>query len=157
MTDDPLMKPYYSRRNELTNHRGCLMWGIKVIIPVKLRERVLSLLHVSHPGIVRMKSLAKSYVWWPGIDSDLEHLSRRCNGCLMEQKSPAKVQLHPWEWPTQSFERIHVDYAGPFLGQMFFWFSRCPLKMARNRCNEIHNYRENNTSSSNNFCHERIT
>ena len=34
-------------------------------------------------------------------------------------KLPAHVQLHPWEWPSSSWERIHVDFAGPFLGRMF--------------------------------------
>ena len=37
----------------------------------------------------------------------------------MQQKLPAHVQLHPWEWPSSSWERIHIDFAGPFLGRMF--------------------------------------
>ncbi|CAC5375274.1 unnamed protein product [Mytilus coruscus] len=32
--------PYHSRRNELTVHQGCLMWGVRVIIPSKLRSQV---------------------------------------------------------------------------------------------------------------------
>ena len=27
--------------------------------------------------------------------------------------------LHPWSWPTAPWKRIHVDYAGPFLGNMY--------------------------------------
>jgi len=27
--------------------------------------------------------------------------------------------LHPWEWPSVPRQRIHVDYAGPFLDTMF--------------------------------------
>ena len=77
------------------------------------------MLHVAHPGIVKMKSLARGYVWWPGIDSDIECLVNRCNGCQMQQKQPAHVHLHPWEWLNSSWERIHVDFAGPFLGHTF--------------------------------------
>lgn len=29
------------------------------------------------------------------------------------------MPLHPWEWPETPWSRIHVDYAGPFLGKMF--------------------------------------
>ena len=27
--------------------------------------------------------------------------------------------MHPWEWPEHPWKRIHIDYAGPFLGKMF--------------------------------------
>ena len=35
------------------------------------------------------------------------------------QTSPAHVPLHPWEWPRRPWTRLHVDYAGPFMGNMF--------------------------------------
>ena len=28
--------------------------------------------------------------------------------------------MHPWEWPTRPWMCIHVDYAGPFMGKMFW-------------------------------------
>ena len=39
--------------------------------------------------------------------------------CALSQKSPAHVPLHPWEWPSHPWARLHVDYAGPFMGKMF--------------------------------------
>ncbi|CAB4043809.1 uncharacterized protein K02A2.6-like, partial [Paramuricea clavata] len=30
-----------------------------------------------------------------------------------------KVPSHPWEWPTTPWQRIHLDFVGPFLGRMF--------------------------------------
>jgi len=27
--------------------------------------------------------------------------------------------LHPWEWPSRPWSRIHIDYAGPLMGKMF--------------------------------------
>ena len=35
------------------------------------------------------------------------------------QRPPPKAPLHPWEWPERPWSRIHVDYAGPFLGKWF--------------------------------------
>ena len=29
------------------------------------------------------------------------------------------MPLPPWEWPETPWNRLHVDYAGPFLGKMF--------------------------------------
>jgi hypothetical protein len=32
---------------------------------------------------------------------------------------PPGAPLIPWDWPSQLWERIPVDFAGPFLGSMF--------------------------------------
>ena len=53
---DPNLGPFYSRRNELTIHQGCIMWGSRVVISTKLRSEVLHVLHESHVGVVRMKA-----------------------------------------------------------------------------------------------------
>ncbi|KAL1477957.1 hypothetical protein MTO96_035340 [Rhipicephalus appendiculatus] len=54
------------------------MFGMRVIVPVKLRSLLLDELHEGHPGIVRSKQLARSYVWRPSIQADLEHRVKAC-------------------------------------------------------------------------------
>ncbi|KAL0147462.1 hypothetical protein M9458_057225, partial [Cirrhinus mrigala] len=110
---------YYQRRDELTLDGGCIMWGLRVIIPPKLQTRVLEELQVGHLGVVKMKSLARSFVWWPGIDQQIEQLAVHCSGCQHVQKMPKAAPLHPWEWPALPWQRIHVDSAGPFMGTTF--------------------------------------
>ena len=66
-----------------------------------------------------MKSLARQYVWWPCIDADLEQKVKTCKACQSTRKNPAPAPLHPWEWPRRPWSRVHADYAGPFMGQMF--------------------------------------
>jgi hypothetical protein len=119
-TDKKTLNPYYNRRNEITVSHGCLMWGIRVIIPVKFRTRILELLHSSHPGVVKMKALARSHVWWPGIDHEIEKLVKSCTGCQTTQHAPTLAPLHPWEWPETPWQRVHIDFAGPFINRMFF-------------------------------------
>ena len=41
---------------------GCLLWGHRVVVPGKGRKRALGMLHEAHPGVVRMKKLAKGYM-----------------------------------------------------------------------------------------------
>ena len=58
-------------------------------------------------------------MWWPQIDVDIEKTVKGCLQCEQLQKAPAQAPLHPWEWPSRPWVRVHVDYAGPFLGKMF--------------------------------------
>ncbi|XGW20243.1 hypothetical protein V3C99_003783, partial [Haemonchus contortus] len=56
------LSPYFNRRETLSIVDGCLMIAERVVIPGELQAQVLRELHVGHPGIVRMKKLARSYV-----------------------------------------------------------------------------------------------
>ena len=56
------LRPYYTRRNELSHFDGCLLWGSRVIVPPQAQETVLKILHEGHPGSTRMKQLARDYV-----------------------------------------------------------------------------------------------
>ena len=44
---------------------------------------------------------------------------KHCAACQENRKAPPVAPLHPWEWPTKPWLRVHADYAGPFLGHMF--------------------------------------
>ena len=95
------------------------MWGIRVIIPKSLQASLLKDIHQGHPGISKMKSLARSHFWWPGLDSDLEHLAKSCQSCQAVKQAPPAAHLQPWTWPAKPWERVHIDFAGPFLSKMF--------------------------------------
>ena len=77
------VQPYFSKRTQLTLRNGCLIWGLRVVIPQKHRQEVLKLLHAGHPGTRRMKSLARLHVWWPDIDKDIECYTNACTGCAI--------------------------------------------------------------------------
>lgn len=108
------LSPYLLRQPDLTIQQGCLMWGMRVMVPPKLRLQVLEELHTAHPGVVKMKSLARSYVWWPNSDSQIELHAKSCPRCQSVQRKPGLAPLHPWMWPSSPWERIHVDFVGPF-------------------------------------------
>nr|XP_047132680.1 uncharacterized protein K02A2.6-like [Hydra vulgaris] len=113
------MKPFALRFSELSTKGGCLLWGRRVIVPSVLRETVLEELHEVHPGISRMKALARSYVWWPGIDTEIEDKVKNCETCQRSQKNPL-TWSHPWEYPSRPWERLHIDHAGPMNGK-YIW------------------------------------
>ena len=113
------LRPYWTKRLELTTHAGCILWGGRVVVPPPGRKKILIDLHGGHPGVSRMKALSRSLVWWPGVDSDIEKMVKACDPCQQSQPLPAAAPLHPWQWPTRPWSRLHIDYAGPLEGKMF--------------------------------------
>ena len=110
------LSPYYHRRTELSLQDGCVLWGARVLIPAPGLAGILQELHVTHPGVSRMKALARSYVYWPGIDKDIERLVSDCASCQEHRNVPQSTELHPWEWPDKLWSRLHADFAGPSNG-----------------------------------------
>ena len=110
--------PFWKRRDQLTVEGDCVLWGIRVVVPAKLRARVLDELHQGHPGIVRMKSLARSHVWWPDLDARLEERAKACLSCQEIKSVPQKALLHPWVWPQRLWQRVHIDFASPVRDEM---------------------------------------
>ena len=45
-----------------------------------------------------MKAVARSYMWWSGMDADIESLAKSCVSCKAVKSAPTKGEapLHPW-------------------------------------------------------------
>ena len=65
-----------------------------------------------------MKNLARSYIWWPRIDKDIENIVTHFNNCQIHQPAPAQAPIHPWEYPNRPWARVHGDHAEPFLSKL---------------------------------------
>lgn len=66
-----------------------------------------------------MKSLARGYFWWPSLDTDIELMVNSYSICMKEKQNPRKSTLHVWEYPSEPWFRIHVDFLGPFYSNIF--------------------------------------
>ncbi|XP_008182004.1 uncharacterized protein K02A2.6-like [Acyrthosiphon pisum] len=66
-----------------------------------------------------MKSVARSFIWWPGIDIEIEGITKRCELCLIHSENPPKVVLHSWPWPDGPSLSVHLDFLGPVNKRMF--------------------------------------
>jgi len=104
---------------ELSIENGCVVRGHRIVIPKTLQSQVVRSLHQGHFGTTKMKSLAREHVWWVGIDSDLEGVTRSCPECIRHASNPPKAPVHFWEPAQGPWERVHMDFAGPFQGHNF--------------------------------------
>ena len=112
------MQPYPCCTTELSIQDGCVLRGSRVVVPKPGRRDVMALLHEGHPGVTRMKRLARGYVCWPGIDIGLESAVKSCFKCQEHQNLQAGTPMHPWEWHDRPWARLHIDYAGRIQGKM---------------------------------------
>lgn len=89
-------KPYWLKKDELSVEEG-VVWRLgRFIPPLSLRKEVMRTLHSGHPGIEGMKSLARYYTWWPGMDKDLEEYVKTCNACQEGKRARSTtVPLEP--------------------------------------------------------------
>ena len=115
---DQELAPFALRKSELSMHNDCIVWGARVVVSPQGQQAVLQELHEGHLGMTKMKALARMYVWWPGIDRDIEDSVRTCSQCQANQSLPPVAPLHPWGWPMCPWTRLHMDYAGPLHGHM---------------------------------------
>ncbi len=122
-TSKILKKLRQPEQNEIENtkfsiEQGCLLFNNRVFIPENLRRTILEELHLGHLGAGKMKGLARNYVYWPKIDGMIEKMVQKCVPCQANANSVA-APIHPWMRPSAPWERVHVDYAGPFLQSCF--------------------------------------
>ena len=58
-----------------------ILEGSCAVVPEPRRKAMLMLVHEQCQGMCRMKALARMFVWWPGINADIEELVGGHCGC----------------------------------------------------------------------------
>uniref|UniRef100_A0A0N5BN48 RNA-directed DNA polymerase n=1 Tax=Strongyloides papillosus TaxID=174720 RepID=A0A0N5BN48_STREA len=107
------LKEYGKIKFNLAENDGIIMKNEQIIIPLSLQSEVLRMLHSGHVGIVRMKMLARSNVFWMGMNKQIENVTKKCETCMKIGIPESNVNLHPWEPAKEIFEKLHIDMCGP--------------------------------------------
>ena len=81
-----------------------------MVIPPRHRERLVRELHQEHTGIVRMKSVARSYFWYPKLDADIEKIASDCDVCASMKNSAPQASFIPWSRTEKPWQRVHIDF-----------------------------------------------
>ena len=112
------IRDYYSYRHEISIVDGLILKGTRIIIPEKLRQKSLKVLHASHQGIEKSLLRARDTVFWPGISKDIKETCIKCASCCQfaakQQKEPLQnvpEYLTPWSsLATDVFEYSGHSY-----------------------------------------------
>lgn len=107
---EDFIKVYKVKNECISSENKCLFYANRVIIPEVLKEPILKSLHENHVGMVKMKMLARSYVWWVNIYKDIENYVKSCFACQSTLNVPKEVVTSKWEETSYPFERVHTDF-----------------------------------------------
>ena len=113
-----IIRPYHTFRHDITYCNGLLFRDCQIIIPTKLRPEMLQKVHLSHQGIVKSKQRARSIMFWPGMNGQIEDICQKCSVCMefRNKRSPEPLISHdipdrPWcKVGTDLFELGGKDY-----------------------------------------------
>ena len=107
------------------------MYVEQVVISAVLTKKILKDFPTGHPAISRMKALMRGYVYWPGMDKDIENRVKSCKSCASVAKAPP-IKFNPCPKTDKPSSRLHIDKAGPIKWTYLFCHSRQLYKMAKN-------------------------
>ena len=86
-----------------------VVMGPRVVVPKSMRAEVLSRLVAMHQGATKTRQRARTSVYWPGMDNDIENATRNCKKCNERMPSLPPEPLKQRPAPTRPFEHVHAD------------------------------------------------
>ena len=111
--DQLVYKRYFPCSGELCTIGKLILRGTRIVIPKKLRPRVLSIAHEGHLGIVGTKQKLRSKVWWPGMEKDAEKYCKTCYGCQLVSRPTPPEPIRTTPLPTGPWRDLAIDLLGP--------------------------------------------
>ena len=85
------MGKYEKFGTELTINDGIILRNYRLLIPLTIHPKIITLAHQGHLGIVKGKQLLRSKCFWLGMDSDIEKAISNCLPC----QAVARVSTPP--------------------------------------------------------------
>lgn len=110
------LRTFWEVKEELSINESCyLCRGERIIVPLNLRPRILTINHEGHLGVAKLKNRVKLSYWWPGLDRDIERFGQQCSTCANADKTqkifrPSLGLRHVLEQP---WEDLSIDWLGP--------------------------------------------
>ena len=89
---------------------GILIYGERVVIPAVLTKKILKDFHPGTWEWVEWR-LMQSYLYWPGMDKDIENMVKSCKSCASVAKVPP-IKFNPWPTTDKPSSRLHIDNVG---------------------------------------------
>ena len=103
---DDMLRPYCKHQYQLTMGVDCFIWGIHMWSYQKTPTPHLQKFHRDLSECLRMKTFAHRYVWWPGMDKDIENMAKFALACPVNKTNISDQELQVtwtnchWQWTS---------------------------------------------------------
>jgi hypothetical protein len=123
----PEIRSFHAFRDQLCIHNEVIFKGEKVIVPESLRIDYIRQLHSGHCGKDGTKKLARDFLYWPSLASDIDHYVDKCAVCNInkahQQREPLlnhQIPVRPWSivasdlftWQGSNYLVLVDSYSG---------------------------------------------
>jgi len=105
----PDMRSYFHFRDELAILNGVILKGTRIVVPKSLRAEMLERIHEGHLGIEKCRRRARTAVYWPGINEDIEEMTKQCASCQRLQYQQGKETLIHHQKPQRPWAKLGAD------------------------------------------------
>ena len=107
----PETRTFWNFRDQITIDNGILLNGHRVIIPASLKKSFLNDIHAGHLGVTKCQQRARTSIYWPNINKDIEQLVQYCDTCQQHQVTQPREQLMPVssELPNIPWHTLSTD------------------------------------------------
>ncbi|UYV79263.1 K02A2.6-like [Cordylochernes scorpioides] len=103
------LKPYWKFKEELLEWQNLICRGNKLLIPKTQRSDILKILHASHQGRNITIALAKGFIYWPGMNKEIEELINNCSICQQTSRANLKEPMLPHQAPDYPWQKVGID------------------------------------------------
>ena len=100
-TNDTRTHEFRQVFHELTIVDGIVLRGDRIVVPAKLRHKMVEIAHEGHQGQVRTKELLRAHVWFPGMDSQCDKFVSTCIACKSNTPQTHRVPLRMTDLPEE--------------------------------------------------------
>ena len=108
MCIEPL-KPFWAVRHDLTTHDGLILRNNQIVIPVTMRKQVLNVIHTGHLGVSKCIERAKSSVYWPGYQGQVNDTVVGCAACQENMRANSRYSYESYDIPQYPMLSISMD------------------------------------------------
>lgn len=124
------LKDYWNFREDLSVENGLVLKGHRLVIPPKLRQQMMSIIHQGHMGTEKCLLKAKDCLFWPGISKDIKELTSSCSTCIKYSRQQPKEPLHQHNVPSYPWQKLGsdlFDYRGSQYLLVADYYSKFPI------------------------------